>query len=867
MTPHKLRRVLVIELVVLLFGIHLTTTMRGNSIDIAAGAVLYVDDDNVSGPWNGTREYPFPYIQWGVNVASDGDTIYVLNGTYKGTVLVNKALTLKGDSNPIIDGLGGKGVDVTANNVTIEGFRITNSSYGIYCQDVSGFSIRNNTFSYDGYGLFWHIENNPTANYSVYDVAVRNNEFYMDTNNSALTAYINLNYENRGPYSVNIGNVSICNNAFYMDETAAKGIDMRSEGKIYVYNLRGGSISVGTLNISENKINGGSYGIEFFGSFDSLQDAQVNAGDIIINNNVLLDQSTKGMYIDYYDAVDWEGNMIGNYGDLVIQSNIITSKYNADAVYISDIGYWNYFYDNARLTVGDFRIQQNRIDVHLDGIYFNGYEAGYEMNEYSSFTMQSILLNNNTVHSGKDGIVVDLEYFGTYMYNNSLFEMGDIEVSHNIIDSTNYGICIRQLSEFGYRMYQNSSFAMENILINNNTIRSGSDGILLNGSRNHERFGYDVFDNASIKVGTIEFGGNSMISGNSGMNLTDLASSTIRNNTMYESFFGICLRNSSDNLVYHNSFINNTVQAIATDGHANAWDHGYPSGGNYWSDYSGTDLFSGPYQNLTGSDSIGDTQYIINSNNIDRYPLLTFSDTDLPSISIFSPENKTYSTNAIPLTFAIDEIGPWIGYSLDRQTNITIPGDTMLSGLSDRMHTIVVYASDIAGNIGSSDMVLFSVDTTPPGISILSPENKTYYGNDIPLTFAVDESVSWISYSLGGQTNETITGNTTLTGLSDGSHSLMIYAKDIVGNLGASERVYFSISLKQETPTTFPFEWIIAIAALGIVGLAAGFLLNRKRSGREDTSLPRKTKIERPTRQGRTASRIGWKTNYMSTPR
>jgi hypothetical protein len=54
----------------------------------------------------------------------------------------------------------------------------------------------------------------------------------------------------------------------------------------------------------------------------------------------------------------------------------------------------------------------------------------------------------------------------------------------------------------------------------------------------------------------------------------------------------------------------------------NAWDGGYSSGGNYWSEYDGSDLYSGPYQNETGYDWIGDSPYIIGQNNIDRYPLM-----------------------------------------------------------------------------------------------------------------------------------------------------------------------------------------------------------------------------------------------------
>ena len=55
----------------------------------------------------------------------------------------------------------------------------------------------------------------------------------------------------------------------------------------------------------------------------------------------------------------------------------------------------------------------------------------------------------------------------------------------------------------------------------------------------------------------------------------------------------------------------------------NTWDDCYPSGGNYWSDYSGVDAYSGVYQNETGRDGIGDTPYVIDEYNIDRYPLMT----------------------------------------------------------------------------------------------------------------------------------------------------------------------------------------------------------------------------------------------------
>ncbi|MDH5783080.1 MAG: PKD domain-containing protein [Candidatus Bathyarchaeota archaeon] len=168
------------------------------------------------------------------------------------------------------------------------------------------------------------------------------------------------------------------------------------------------------------------------------------------------------------------------------------------------------------------------------------------------------------------------------------------------------------------------------------------------------------------------------------------------------------------------------------------------------------------------------------------------------AITILSPENKTYSVNILPLTFTVDETTIWMGYSLDGQANVTITGDATLPVLSDGSHHLIIYANDTFDNMGSST-VYFTVDTTPPTIIILSPENKTYSMDAISLTFTVSESTSWIGYSPDGQANTTITGNTTLTGLSDEMHNIRVYARDIVGNTGSSDVVYFTVDA---TPPT-----------------------------------------------------------------
>jgi parallel beta-helix repeat protein len=95
-------------------------------------------------------------------------------------------------------------------------------------------------------------------------------------------------------------------------------------------------------------------------------------------------------------------------------------------------------------------------------------------------------------------------------------------------------------------------------------------------------------------------------------------------NEVKNNYIGIAFGNDpSNSVVYHNNFIGNTIQATSSAIIGHVWDDGYPSGGNYWSDYVGVDVKQGPAQNLRGGDLIGDTPYVIDALNIDHYSLMT----------------------------------------------------------------------------------------------------------------------------------------------------------------------------------------------------------------------------------------------------
>jgi parallel beta-helix repeat protein len=151
-----------------------------------------------------------------------------------------------------------------------------------------------------------------------------------------------------------------------------------------------------------------------------------------------------------------------------------------------------------------------------------------------------------------------------------------------------------------------------NIIIRNNIISNNYCGILI-AAGSHDVIVEENEISYNIWHGGIRFGWNDAA-----------ASNTVRENNIHNNERGIYVgMGSSGSLIYHNNFTNNAEQVHISMPAANIWDDGYPSGGNYWSDYAGVDLKKGPNQNEHGSDGIGDTSYVIDANNRDRYPFMS----------------------------------------------------------------------------------------------------------------------------------------------------------------------------------------------------------------------------------------------------
>jgi parallel beta-helix repeat protein len=171
----------------------------------------------------------------------------------------------------------------------------------------------------------------------------------------------------------------------------------------------------------------------------------------------------------------------------------------------------------------------------------------------------------------------------------------------------------------------------DNVIYGNNVTENGAGILVYSYSANNTIIGNNVSSNTLYGISLQRTLGCVVAKNNIANNVigsvlySNDGSYIIGNNFTENSDGGIVLCVISEgNTIYHNNFINNKkYQAYELDYCNNSWNDGYPSGGNYWSDYTGIDNYSGPYQNKTGSDEIGDTPYIVNSNNVDHYPLIS----------------------------------------------------------------------------------------------------------------------------------------------------------------------------------------------------------------------------------------------------
>ena len=457
------------------------------------------------------------------------------------------------------------------------------------------------------------------------------------------------------------------------------------------------------------------------------------ASQCVVSNNTCIDNEGGIWLVSSIENTVSSNNIVRSVEGVALDSssgnsilgNNITDSYNY-GVYVRN--------NSSGNTISGNNIKGT---INGAGIYLSGSPnnviSGNNIKNSPNEHICLLSSSNNNIISGNT-LTNSTADVGMYVYQCSLnsFFGNNITVNANTgirLDSSGDSIISgNNISENGYGVYL---WYSSNITVSGNDIvENGGSGIALEGSNYNSVGGNNIEANSNEGIWILsnsyynDVTGNNIGNGYDGI-LVQMSNynMVIGNNITGNGHYGVFLfANIYNNTFYHNNFLGNAYQAGTYAGYpsVHVWDNGYPSGGNYWSDYSGSDEYKGPDQDIPGSDFIGDDWYVISENNTDHYPLMIPYETTPPTIIITSPENKTYAVNTgIQLNFTIDEFASWIGYSLNGQPNATITGNVTLPFLLDGWHNVTVYANDTFGNVGMG-IVYFAVDTTAPNITSIT---------------------------------------------------------------------------------------------------------------------------------------------------
>ncbi|KKM87661.1 hypothetical protein LCGC14_1266630 [marine sediment metagenome] len=668
------------------------------------------------------------------------------------------------------------------NNRVIENNVSRNTDEGILVFGSSDYNLfeDNRVFSNDGDAIdvrYWDSSTPPTfnriINNVIYDNGVSGINFGFGVNN---TAALNEIYNNSNGITLSDSNNSIIYDNEIFDNVF--GIDIDNSGSTnntlylnYLYNNTNNGRDNGVNNTWDNSVIGNYWG-DYIGADnddDGIGDVPYNIIGSANNNDTLpiWEDGFNGSTILIDDSSsnnwDWAKTRFWCEGSGTINDPYVISGLTIDA---KDSGSCI----EIRNSIKYFIISGNTL-INSSGGYS---EAAIKLNNVTN----AKLMKNNVSY---------LNFFGIYLISSNF----NLIEENNASDYTDIGILL-----------ENS----DNNTINKNIVNKNiENGISINDGSDFNNITSNLLIDNQLGIVIYSYGNNNYIFNNTvkfntrggvgaGIYILDNCNNnTVFNNFLIENLVGvqIQLNTSNGNLVYYNTFMNNTLSA--SDDGINKWYSG--TTGNYWDDYNGEDL---------NDDGIGDTPYNITGLgiNYDNYPFWDDGDSIQPEITITNPVNYTYH-NGSPVVQAIfydlngiNQSWYWVVGSSENITftgnSVGIDGNKWLAQ-GEGLVYVIFFANDSSGNLGSKFMVV-NKDTTLPDIVVNSPIGGADFATSFPdfnltvtdlnleqLWYTIDSGAENIVSASSG-INIISLGQSVWDSLTEGSHTIIFFANDTAGN-------------------------------------------------------------------------------------
>ena len=315
--------------------------------------IIYVDDDNVEGPWDGSLEFPYQYIQDGIDNAPDYALVYVFNGTYYEQVTIPKPVILSGEhaDTTIVDGqyqeyvvfitadhvcltnmtirnTGGyhnnAGIQIQANNISILSCILLRAKSGIRVTNASHTIIEESLFYSNGEGILLEDSQKITCStcyfhHNAFGIHMLNSSSILLSECHAVTCGI-------GFYSDHIQDVVITRSGVYNNNDNQGGFYFLSSEKISVENCNVYHNGFGIRVINTTRLSMANSTV----SWNTHYGVTIDEGsdDVILENNNIVNNLRFGIEVEGSRCQLSHNNIYANLFGLNVLVSFCDAQHN-----------------------------------------------------------------------------------------------------------------------------------------------------------------------------------------------------------------------------------------------------------------------------------------------------------------------------------------------------------------------------------------------------------------------------------------------------------------------------------------------------------------------------------------------------------